>query len=187
MKPFSHREKGWDERKRARSLHAINDATHVRPRLATLKDLPALLALEARFPSDRIGRRAFRHLLTRANAEVWVAGSRGRVAASLVILFRRGARYARLYSIVTDPALRSRGIGSALARLAERRACARGCDRIGLEARARDARVLRWYRGFDYSEHARLPGFYEDGAAAMRMQKILSRDARRARPRRKAT
>jgi ribosomal protein S18 acetylase RimI-like enzyme len=145
----------------------------VRPRRATLGDLDALIALEARFPSDRISARAYKHLLTRAHAEVWVAGERGRIVASIVILFRRGAGMARLYSVVTDPAYRGRGIGGRLVSIAERRAVEHGCDRIGLEVRARDTRVRRWYTLLGYVTQARIPDFYEDGAPALRMRKSL--------------
>lgn len=145
----------------------------MRLRRATPGDLDALIALEARFPSDRISARAFRHLLTRAHAEVWVVSARARIVASLVILFRRGAGMARLYSIVTDPAFRGRGIGGRLVRCAERRALEHGCDRIGLEVRARDTRLIHWYVHLGYAMQARIADFYEDGAPALRMRKVL--------------
>lgn len=156
-----------------------------RARRATLADLGAVLTLESRFPSDRISRRAFRHLLTRARAEVWVVVAGGRVVADAVVLFRQNSKRARLYSIVTDPAVRGRGAGAQLLRAIERRAAAHHCRRIGLEVRASAARVIRWYRRHGYTPGARIPRYYEDGAPALRMEKALAAGAvrRRAPPR----
>lgn len=154
----------------------------LRARRATLADLEPLLALESRFPSDRISRRAFRHLLTRARAEVWVAVANGRAVADAVVLFRQNSKRARLYSIVTDPAVRGRGVGAQLLRAIERRVAARRCRSIGLEVRAAAARVIRWYRRHGYTPGARIPGYYEDGAPALRMEKAVPAGKFRRRP-----
>jgi ribosomal protein S18 acetylase RimI-like enzyme len=151
-------------------------------RRATLADLGALLALEARFPSDRISRRAFRHLLTRARAEVWVAVAGGRVVGNAVMLFRANSKRARLYSIVADPAVRGRGVGAQLLQAIERRAAARHCRSISLEVRAAASRVIRWYRRHGYTPGARIPGYYEDGAPALRMEKAFPAGKFRQRP-----
>jgi ribosomal protein S18 acetylase RimI-like enzyme len=145
----------------------------LRARRATLADLERLLVLESRFPSDQISRRAFCHLLTQARAEVWVAVADGRVVANAVVLFRANSRRARVYSIVADPAVRRRGVGSQLLAIIERRALARSCDRIGLEVRASAARVINWYRRHGYAPVRRESDYYDDGGAVLRMQKSL--------------
>ena len=72
-------------------------------RHATLDDLEQLVALEERcFESDRISRRRFRHLLTRANASTLVAEEGGRLLGYVLVLFSRGTALARLYSIAVD-------------------------------------------------------------------------------------
>ena len=45
------------------------------PRLATLDDLPALVALEmACFDYDQLTKRSFRYFITKAQAQLWVIG-----------------------------------------------------------------------------------------------------------------
>ena len=89
-------------------------------RKATLADLDALMGLEERcFALDRISRRSFRHLLTRAHAETLVYEAEGRLRGYVLLLFRQSTPLARLYSIATDPEYRGRGVGEALVRASE--------------------------------------------------------------------
>ena len=74
------------------------DAHRIRP--ATPADLDALVGMEARFPTDRLSRRAFRHLLTRANATVLACVEGTALLGNIVILYRKNSTIARLYSLV---------------------------------------------------------------------------------------
>ena len=66
-------------------------------RVATLNDIEALLAIEQQsFAADRISRRQFRHMLTRANAAVLVDERAGRIVGDVVVLFSRATSVARL-------------------------------------------------------------------------------------------
>ena len=112
-------------------------------REAATADLDRLLEIEQRcFPGDRLSRRAFRHLLTRANAIHLVAGV-GRTAVGYVsVLLRAGSRGARIYSLAVDPRWQGRRIGKQLLEGAEARASAAGCESssmrwIGTSARTR--------------------------------------------------
>ena len=97
-------------------------------RAAGIRDLDALVALEERcFSTDRISRRQFRHLLTRANARSLVVDDGDRLAGYVLVLFSRGTALARLYSIAVDGAARGRGLGRQLLAAAERAALERGC------------------------------------------------------------
>lgn len=142
-------------------------------RRATLTELPALVALERSFPGDRLSRRSFRHLLTRARAEVWVAVADDRVAANAVVLYRTRTRQARLYSLVVDPALRGRGIAQALLEAAEAAARARGCVRVYLEVRRDNGAALALYAKRGYRPVGRISQFYEDGEDALRLERRL--------------
>jgi ribosomal protein S18 acetylase RimI-like enzyme len=146
---------------------------NLRVRRATAKDIEPLLVLESRFPSDRISQRAFRHLLVRGRAEIWVAIARAAMVGDAVLLFRANSKRARLYSIVVDSSVRGRGIGARLLRKIEDRALARSCSHIGLEVRASAARVINWYRRRGYVPVRRVSGYYEDGNEALRMEKRL--------------
>jgi ribosomal protein S18 acetylase RimI-like enzyme len=106
-------------------------------RAAAATDVAALVALEnSCFDADRISRRPFRHLVTRANAAVLVAEDPdGRLLGDLVVLSSRGKATARLYSIAVAPADRGQGIGRLLVEAAEAVAWEHGRAWIRLEVR----------------------------------------------------
>jgi ribosomal protein S18 acetylase RimI-like enzyme len=149
----------------------------IRP--ASLRDLGELERLEnASFRTDRIRRRQFRHLLTRGNCVTLVDSRSGGVLVGYaMVLFRRGAARARLYSIAVDPGHRGRGIGAGLLRAAEAAARRRAATHMRLEVRAADSAtqalyVRKGYRRFGL--HAR---YYGDDMDAVRMEKRLAPSA----------
>ncbi|MBL8668036.1 MAG: GNAT family N-acetyltransferase, partial [Rhodospirillales bacterium] len=108
----------------------------IRP--ATADDIPILIDIENRaFASDRISRRAFRYLLSKANAKALVeTGADGAVRGYALLLFNRGTSLARLYSIAVDPRWQREGIGRTLLATAEAAARERGAAWMRLEVRA---------------------------------------------------
>ncbi len=144
-------------------------------------DAAAVLKLEDFFPGDRMSARSVRSFLRSQSAVVLVAESATphtshltpHVSGALVLLFRRNSRMARIYSVVVHPQARGAGIGGRLVDEGEKRARRRGCSAMSLEVResARAARAL--YRKRGYRECTRLPDYYEDGAAALRLRKFL--------------
>lgn len=145
-----------------------------RIRRARRGDIPGLLALESFFPTDRLSRASFRHLLTRAHADVLVFEKDKRVIGDVVILYRRGTHTARLYSLVTDPARRGQGIATRLIAAAEREARQRRCDRIVLEVRTGNRAAIGLYNAIGYRAFSRRAGFYEDGRDALVLGKQLT-------------
>jgi len=137
---------------------------------ATLDDLDALLALESRFPGDRLSRRQFRHHLTSPNAalRVWDEGG---VRACMLLLRHARRRAARLYSLIVDPAQRGRGLGQALLAEAESLAASWGCDAVRLEVREDNKAALSLYERRGYRTVDRRAGYYEDGCAALCLQR----------------
>ncbi|OQX49260.1 MAG: hypothetical protein B0D87_01280, partial [Candidatus Sedimenticola endophacoides] len=100
------------------AAESTRDTDAVRP--ARPGDLDALLELERHcFDSDRISRRQFRYLLTRANATVLVIERGGRLLGDLVLLFSRATSVARLYSIAVHGEARGQGLGRRLMKAAE--------------------------------------------------------------------
>ncbi len=144
-------------------------------RKATLDDIPALVALEERsFETDRFSRRAFRYLLTKANAATLVeTAPDGTVRGYATVLFMRDDTLARLYSIAVDPAYRGRDIGKALLHAAEAAAQARGVVSMRLEVRADNAVGIALYQQQGYRRFAIQPHYYEDEVDAVRMEKSL--------------
>lgn len=144
-------------------------------RTATSQDLDALVAIENRcFESDRISRRNFRHLLTKANAATLLDERDGKVRGYAMLLFNTGTSLARLYSIAVTPPFRGDGVGAALVGSCERLALERECVSLRLEVRRDNAASLRLFENLGYRYLETVPGYYEDHADALRFEKNLA-------------
>ncbi len=141
----------------------------IRP--AVPADLPALLALESIFPTDRISARQFRYHIGNPRAVMLVCADRDAVLGYALMLRRGGA--ARLYSIAVAPAARGRGIGGMLLKAVTKKAKLAGCAKIGLEVRQRASKVIALYARHGFIKTTALPGYYGDGADGLRMVKKL--------------
>lgn len=144
-------------------------------RSATVEDLPALLELEAdAFVTDRISRRSFRHLLTRANAASLVDADEAGLCGYVTVLFNRRTPLARLYSLAVQPRCRGRRKADELLEAAERASCRHGCSVMRLEVHPGNAVARRLYERRGFHEIGIYRKFYEDGADAIRMEKQLT-------------
>lgn len=143
-------------------------------RRAARTDLDGLLALEAAaFPGDRMSRASFRSLLGRPSALTFVAEDGRGLLGYALVLFRRGARVARLYSIAVDARARGRGLAQRLLDAAEEAALERGAARMSLEVREDNAGAIRLYEARGYRKVGRREDYYEDHAAALRYAREL--------------
>ncbi len=149
-------------------------------RTATLDDLDALLALEQQgFEEDRISRRQFRHLLTRANATVLVKLDEAQaLVGNTVVLFSRATSVARLYSLAVAAQARGQGVATALVHAAEQAAWARRRAYIRLEVRKDNARAMALYERLGYRRFGEWVDYYDDHADAWRYEKSLSPELR---------
>lgn len=144
-------------------------------RTATLQDLDGLLDIENRcFDTDRISRRNFRHLLTKANAATLLDEQDGRIRGYAMLLFNTGTSLARLYSIAVTPVYRSAGVGEALVKACERLALDRDCVSLRLEVRRDNAASLGLFEKLGYRFLETVPDYYEDHADALRFEKHLA-------------
>jgi [ribosomal protein S18]-alanine N-acetyltransferase len=149
-------------------------------RLAAAADIGALVDLENRsFSSDRISRKSFRRLVASRSSVVIVASVGQSLAGYAVVLFRAGSAAARIYSLAVDPAFR--GIGRELLAACEGEAAMRGCSAIRLEVREDNVRAINLYECMAYSRFAAKPGYYADGATALRFAKPVAPRASTAR------
>ena len=141
-----------------------------------ITDLPAMTALEEDvFVSDRLNRRQFRWLLTKGHAVCLTALVEGVFAGYAISLSRRGTALARLYSIAVGKEYQGRGVGSRLMEAITERAVEEGAIALRLEVRAADDGLVAYYRRRGFRQIAFMPGYYGDGADALRMEMTLLR------------
>ncbi|KEZ78090.1 GNAT family N-acetyltransferase [Salinisphaera hydrothermalis] len=144
-------------------MSAPRPADDIRIRRAALTDLDALMALEHRcFAQDAQSRRSMRHLIQRAHGELRIAEAGGRLLGYLMLLYRRGTRVARIYSIAVDAQARGRGLARRLIDDAEQSAKAAGCTRLSAEARLSNTGSRALFAACGFDETGRLIDYYED-------------------------
>ena len=147
----------------------------IRPRIrpARLDDINGLLAIERVFPTDRLGRRQFRHAVQSPTVDLLVAdGAEGPIGYALVQR-RRDSRAGHLSSIAVKRGAAGKGLGRHLLAAAEAEARAKGCERLRLEVRADNAAARKLYEKHGYRRLETLEDYYEDGEAAWRYEKAL--------------
>lgn len=148
-------------------------------RTATLEDVEALLDLEAKcFDEDRISRRQFRHLVTRANAVVEVEDRDGRILGDVVVLFSRATSVARLYSLAVVGEARGQGVAKSLVHAAEQAAWSKKRAYIRLEVRKDNKAAITLYKQLGYRRFGEWVDYYDDHADAWRYEKPLSPELR---------
>lgn len=144
-------------------------------RSATLDDIDALVALENHcFVTDRLSRRSFRYMLTRAHASVLVEAGEAGLRGYVLLLFSRGCSMARLYSIAVDPACAGQGVGGRLLEAAEADALGHDCVSLRLEIRRDNPASLSLFRGHGYRQFDEVLDYYEDHMDALRFEKHLA-------------
>ena len=142
---------------------------------AKLTDVPALVDLETTsFETDRLSARSFRHFLTKGNADVFLDDADGELRAYCLVLYHRNTSLARLYSLAVAPKHRKQGLSKALLSYAEERALAEGATRMRLEVHQKNKAAQKLYRNLGYDAFDVELDYYEDHAAALRMEKELA-------------
>jgi len=137
-------------------------------------DLDRLVEIEnAAFSGDRLSRRALRRLMASSSAALILAQEERRIVGCAVVLFRRGTKSARLYSIAVDPAFTGKGIGARLLYAVEAEARSRDRSLMSLEVRADNAAAIALYEKAGYMLLQRKSGYYEDGEDGLKMTKTL--------------
>jgi ribosomal protein S18 acetylase RimI-like enzyme len=145
-------------------------------------DLDVVDAVEAAsFDADRFPRRNLARLLASPSTETVLAECEGAPAGYVLLLFRKGAKAARLYSLATTPGARGKGVAAKLVHAALGRAIKRGCDRLLLEVRLSNAAAARVYERAGFLKLEVMPAYYDDGEDALRMELRLAAGRRGAR------
>jgi ribosomal protein S18 acetylase RimI-like enzyme len=146
-------------------------AIAIRP--AQASDLEAIEDLErAIFAGDRLSRRSLRAFIGSRN-RLLVATDREGIVGYALVIWRRGGRLARLYSIGVSARMAGRGVGRALLAAAQTHAAEQGCDALRLEVREDNRRAIALYERLGYRRFGRYEDYYEDGVAALRLEKRI--------------
>lgn len=144
-------------------------------RLAVIEDLPALLELEQRcFTTDRLNRRSFQWMITRAHGQLLVAQRGAHLVGYAVVLFHRGTSLARLYSIAIATDARGSGLGKQLLQRIEACALEHDCAYLRLEVRIDNPAAIALYERNGYRRFALIHDYYQDQADALRLEKRIS-------------
>ena len=144
-------------------------------RTASLTDIDALVAIEnICFETDRLSRRNFRYMITKAKAELLVAESEDRkVIGYVLVLFHAGTSLARLYSIAVLPQYQGKGLGKTLMLAAEAAALENECVYMRLEVRQDNSDSISLYERLGYHSIGAYHDYYQDHMDAVRMEKRL--------------
>jgi ribosomal protein S18 acetylase RimI-like enzyme len=148
--------------------------TSVTIRQARESDLDALEALEREaFAGDRLSRRSLRKFVFAGDRLLAATDAEG-LAGYALVTWRKNGRRARLYSIAVQARRAGRGVGRALLEAVEARALSQGCEALRLEVREDNRRAVALYERLGYRRFGRFEDYYEDGAAALRLEKPLA-------------
>lgn len=149
-------------------------ARNHRIRRATPEDLDAIEDLERLCfqPFRLASRRSLRRSLSSRRQSVWVIDRKEGGLAALLVLWHFPHRV-RVYDVATHPDERGKGLGLALMHHAEALARRAGCAWMSLEADPKEPGLVPWYERQGYAVVARLPGYYRNGRAAVRMTQRL--------------
>jgi [ribosomal protein S18]-alanine N-acetyltransferase len=155
----------------------------VKLRRGRIGDLDALIAIEREFftRDHQISRRGFRHFIASPKSALIVAEIGGQVAGCVLVLYRRGSKLARLYTIAVARRFQGRGLARRLLAAAEKSAMRRGRRIMRLEVRADDAGAIALYETSGYQLFGRRRRYYDNRIDALRFDKPLGRELR-ARP-----
>jgi ribosomal-protein-alanine N-acetyltransferase len=135
-------------------------------------DLDRIMKIErAAFSRESYTRKMFLQLY-RECRDLFVIAKRARRIAAYMSTCADSTQ-AELISIAVDPKWRKLGLGSALMRHTLAALKTRKVRRVILMVRTANTEAVRFYRRFGFTRVGRVPGYYEDGAAAYSMRKRL--------------
>jgi glutathione synthase/RimK-type ligase-like ATP-grasp enzyme/ribosomal protein S18 acetylase RimI-like enzyme len=148
-------------------------------RRSTPDDLELLESMEKTcFPAfQQSSRRTLRTSLSSSFQEVWIAESKKekkKIPVGALVLHLH-ARTLRIFSIGVFPQYQSMGVGAKLLTHACSLAMAKGCEKVSLEARQKNDRLIKWYELYGFTTTETLTDYYASDENAVRMTFTLSR------------
>ncbi|MFI3135319.1 MAG: GNAT family N-acetyltransferase/peptidase C39 family protein [Methylococcaceae bacterium] len=143
-------------------------------RTAQIEDLDALLRLEKQsFATDQLSRRSFRHWITTDHRILLVAELTQSLVAYVLLIYHRGTRLARVYSLAVAESARGLGIARQLMLVGEQAACENGCLHLRLEVSVDNIAAIQLYESIGFQKFGLYHDYYEDHRDALRYQKCI--------------
>lgn len=143
-------------------------------RPANINDIDALIAIEdGCFSSDKLSRRSFKRFIINQQSIVLVCFKQQEIVAYLLIVFHRGTRLARLYSMAVLNEYRGLGLSKQLLTTGESLAIEKGALYLRLEVNSTNHVAIALYNKLNFREFAFIENYYEDQSDAIRMQKRI--------------
>lgn len=141
---------------------------------ATVEHLDLLLDLEEKcFTGDKLSRRSMRRFLLSEQSVFRVAMVDDKCVGYLLIIFYRGTRLARLYSIAVNPDWRGQGIARQLMLSGEHEAQQQGALYFRLEVNNTNESAIKLYESLGFIKFGFIQDYYEDHSDALRLQKRI--------------
>ena len=135
--------------------------------------MPIRALEESCFTSDQMSLRSIQRLICSTSARVVVAEAGDILAGAAVLLLRRKISSARLYSLAVAPEHRGLGVATAMLQSLEHAAAASGTSSLRLELREDNRTAAKLYLRNGFRKMSQTPGYYADGATALRLAKPL--------------
>lgn len=143
-------------------------------RQANLEDIEGLIDIEEKcFSSDKLSRRSFRRFIVNQQSIFLICFHDDKVVGYLLIVFHRGTRLARLYSMAVLNEYRGLGISQKLLKDGENFAIEKGALYLRLEVNSTNHIAIALYKKLNFREFAFIEHYYEDKSDAIRMQKRI--------------
>jgi ribosomal-protein-alanine N-acetyltransferase len=140
-------------------------------------DLDRIMEIErASFGPDAYDRNLFAEY-TRRCGELFLVAERSRKVCGYALTCRRAGAFrnrAELVSLAVDPAMRGRGVASALMESTLRRLRLRGVSRFGLTVKVTNEGARAFYEKYGFIKVRRVRRYYEDGEDGWLMAKRLA-------------
>jgi ribosomal protein S18 acetylase RimI-like enzyme len=144
--------------------------------IAVTEDVGGLVELEEMcFETDRLEAKQFRYFIKKPTTLVVTAKHKNKIIAGAIVLFRKNSRIGRLYSLAVHPEYRMRGVARTINNFMENSVLKFRCREIRLEVRKDNKRAIKFYEKNGYESFGEYKKFYEDGADALRLHKVLGK------------
>ncbi|HYQ56704.1 MAG TPA: GNAT family N-acetyltransferase [Draconibacterium sp.] len=142
-------------------------------RKATINDLDFLVGLEqATFPGfQQSQRKSIRHSITSNSQEVLIAETISKEKQNIgsIVLFKY-RRSVRIYSVAVLQSFQNKGFGNQLLNYVLDFAIENKLEKITIEVRAHNTKLVNWYRKCGFYETKRIPDYYSAGEDALKME-----------------